>query len=285
MIRSVIALCIFLMELAEAPKPFVHLKVGGGFPEVEVSFLGTASHQLLRLAFFFGVYILPVVVLAVIVVAILGRLVSRRLRNSRHALFLRLYKARWSYIVYAAFAYGVWYLAVDNAGVIGYQWMSCVALWATIGYGASMIVKDIWHMFDHSPKKVEKAAAALSRISLIEFRRWKNGTAHVFIDGAEIQPERSLRVKDHGASGFEWGYGGPGPSQLALALMLEAGLSDKEALKRYQSFKSEWIAKLGWEGRIWGTDVHQWLRRQRRLRWLGWLGQLGRKGQLRAKTA
>ena len=107
---------------------------------------------------------------------------------------------------------------------------------------------------------------------------------YVLIDGADIHLERSLRVKDHSVPDFKWGYGGPGPSQLALALMLKAGLSDKRALRHYQSFKLEWVAKLGLEGRIWGTDVHQWLRQQRRLRWLGWLLWLGRKRLLRAKT-
>ena len=94
MIRSVIVLCIVLMELAEVPKPFVDLTVRGFSVVMDVQYLGTASHTLLQLAFFFGVYILPVVALTVIAVALAGRLVSRRLRNSRHALFLRLYKAR-----------------------------------------------------------------------------------------------------------------------------------------------------------------------------------------------
>ena len=257
------------------PKPFVTFKMFGWSMDIEVNYLGTASHPLMQLAYYLGVVALPFTLLAVIVVALVGRLASRRLRNSRHAWILGQYKGFWRYALYGGFAYGTWYVAMDWAELIGYQWMLSVVLWVAIGYGVSLLVKDFWYMFDHNPKKVE---GVLNRNSLIEFRRWKDGSPHVFIDGAEIQPECSLRVKDHGASGFEWGYGGPGPSQLALALMLEAGLSDKEALKRYQRFKLEYIVRLGWEGKIWGLDAHQWLKRQRRLRWLGWLRRKERAG-------
>jgi len=37
----------------------------------------------------------------------------------------------------------------------------------------------------------------------------------------KLTPERSLELADHSPSGFEWGYGGSGPAQLALALLLD----------------------------------------------------------------
>ena len=45
-------------------------------------------------------------------------------------------------------------------------------------------------------------------------------------------------------TGFEWGYGGSGPSQLALAIMLEVTDSDRRALNLYHDFKFDVIAGL-----------------------------------------
>lgn len=52
----------------------------------------------------------------------------------------------------------------------------------------------------------------------------------------EINPRYDLR--NHSPDGFEWGYGGSGPAQLALALCADAldGYADR-ALKVYQEFK------------------------------------------------
>ena len=49
---------------------------------------------------------------------------------------------------------------------------------------------------------------------------------------------------DHSPTGFSWGYGGSGPAQLALALLLEMGLSNAAALSCYQLFKLRFIAVL-----------------------------------------
>lgn len=51
-------------------------------------------------------------------------------------------------------------------------------------------------------------------------------------------------IRNHSPDGFAWGYSGSGPAQLALALLVSA-LNDKErALRLYQMFKSEFVAKL-----------------------------------------
>lgn len=68
-------------------------------------------------------------------------------------------------------------------------------------------------------------------------------TRQVFLDGLEIFPERSQKLFNHSPDGFNWGYGGSGPAQLALAVLLE--LYDEEtALNNYQHFKWEYIAVL-----------------------------------------
>ena len=49
---------------------------------------------------------------------------------------------------------------------------------------------------------------------------------------------------EHSSTGFEWGYGGSGPAQLALALLADH-LGDGElALSLHQEFKRVVIAKL-----------------------------------------
>ena len=71
--------------------------------------------------------------------------------------------------------------------------------------------------------------------------RW--ATRQVWIGEKELQPERSLHVRNHSPTGFSWGYGGIGPEQLALALLLE--LTDAaQALRWYQDVTSHVIAQL-----------------------------------------
>jgi len=58
----------------------------------------------------------------------------------------------------------------------------------------------------------------------------------------ELRPRFDLR--NHSPDGFNWGYGGSGPSQLALALLADALDSDKVALELYQQFKWAVVCRL-----------------------------------------
>jgi hypothetical protein len=49
--------------------------------------------------------------------------------------------------------------------------------------------------------------------------------------------------------GFEWGYGGSGPAQLALALLADTLGKGAQALKLHQEFKDRVVAKLPRDGR------------------------------------
>ncbi len=69
-------------------------------------------------------------------------------------------------------------------------------------------------------------------------------TRRVWIDGREVTPVRSWAVYNHSPDGFNWGYGGSGPAQLALAILLEAGVDDGAAYLRHQDFKREFVALL-----------------------------------------
>ncbi|MBZ5660022.1 MAG: DUF6166 domain-containing protein [Acidobacteriia bacterium] len=52
-------------------------------------------------------------------------------------------------------------------------------------------------------------------------------------------------LPNHSPTGFCWGYGGSGPAQLALAILLEHFHGDQErALALYQDFKWKVIAGL-----------------------------------------
>ena len=63
----------------------------------------------------------------------------------------------------------------------------------------------------------------------------------VTVNSRSLNPRLDLR--NHSPTGFEWGYGGSGPAQLALA-MLADHLGDEKAITLYQQFKEEVIAIL-----------------------------------------
>lgn len=76
--------------------------------------------------------------------------------------------------------------------------------------------------------------------------RYGLGTANVqVIEGEDrrvLDPRYDLR--NHSPDGFEWGYGGSGPAQLALAILADASANDEVALKHYQTVKARLIAPL-----------------------------------------
>lgn len=58
-----------------------------------------------------------------------------------------------------------------------------------------------------------------------------------------------LDLYPHSPAGFEWGYGGSGPSQLALALCADALGDGERALRVYQHFKWQHVLRFpqaGW---------------------------------------
>lgn len=79
----------------------------------------------------------------------------------------------------------------------------------------------------------------------------------------------TLEIVNHSPTGFEWGYGGSGPSQLALAIvywtLALATAADEEeaediALRYYQGFKEQFVAKFPKEGwQISSETVLSWL--------------------------
>jgi hypothetical protein len=67
-------------------------------------------------------------------------------------------------------------------------------------------------------------------------------TVSVTVNGCALNPR--LDLWNHSPSGFEWGYGGSGPAQLALAILADH-LGDGElAVELHQEFKFQVVARL-----------------------------------------
>ncbi|HEU6448902.1 MAG TPA: DUF6166 domain-containing protein [Verrucomicrobiae bacterium] len=72
--------------------------------------------------------------------------------------------------------------------------------------------------------------------------RRRFGATRVTVDGWKLKARLDLR--SHSPAEFEWGYGGSGPAQLALAILADHLQDDQEALNLYQRFKWNVIAGL-----------------------------------------
>lgn len=53
-----------------------------------------------------------------------------------------------------------------------------------------------------------------------------------------------LDLANHSPTGFDWGYRGSGPAQLALAIVADATGDDALALEVYQDFKAAIVAGM-----------------------------------------
>jgi hypothetical protein len=70
-------------------------------------------------------------------------------------------------------------------------------------------------------------------------------------DGKQRSLDPCFNIRNHSPDGFNWGYGGSGPAQLALAIMCDVfGTPKREERLRgihpvhYQDFKFAFVAKL-----------------------------------------
>lgn len=79
-------------------------------------------------------------------------------------------------------------------------------------------------------------------------------------DGVTFDPAPSQRLWNHSPDGFEWGYPGSGPSQLALALVFDATGDRDLTFAVYQDYKREVVCcwpKGGWKTTA--ADVRRWI--------------------------
>ena len=85
-------------------------------------------------------------------------------------------------------------------------------------------------------------------------------TERVWLDGKRLYPSKSQRVWNHSPDGFNWGYEGSGPAQLALAVLLELVPQDR-AVELHQEFKRDVIAALVQADFTVSIDLRPWLKK------------------------
>ena len=69
----------------------------------------------------------------------------------------------------------------------------------------------------------------------------------VTVDGRRLNPR--LDLWNHSPKGFEWGYGGSGPAQLALAILADHCGDDTAAFDFHHRFK--WAVVMKFTHRSW----------------------------------
>ena len=74
----------------------------------------------------------------------------------------------------------------------------------------------------------------------------QDGTLSVSVNGQPLN--QRLDLWNHSPTGFECGYSGSGPAQLALALLADHLNDDELAVALHQSFKREAVAGLSPQG-------------------------------------
>jgi hypothetical protein len=67
-------------------------------------------------------------------------------------------------------------------------------------------------------------------------------------DGTARDLPLRLDLRGHSPTGPEWGYGGSGPAQLALALAADVLGDDEEAQDVYQRLKARVVGRLPHDG-------------------------------------
>lgn len=84
----------------------------------------------------------------------------------------------------------------------------------------------------------------------------------VLRDGKELDPRPSQKLWNHSPDGFEWGYGGSGPAQLALALLFDVCHQAELSVKLHQDFKWEFVAKWDREWSIGSVEISDWIKKR-----------------------
>ncbi len=92
-------------------------------------------------------------------------------------------------------------------------------------------------------------------------KRSAEGGFLVYFDNEYLDPEPSLKLRNHSPDGFAYGYMGSGPSQLALALLLMV-TTPEIAVKHYMDFKTDYVSK--WKASIQQVDIEEWLQNKER---------------------
>lgn len=92
--------------------------------------------------------------------------------------------------------------------------------------------------------KLEKTTFAIAGvIAIIAGTRPSQALERLFVNGVEIKPEQSLKIRNHSPSGFAWGYSESGAAQTALAICLHIFQDAAVAEAVYQDFKVQFVSR------------------------------------------
>ena len=91
------------------------------------------------------------------------------------------------------------------------------------------------------------------------YRYQEAGKVIVTKDGKPLSPAPSQKLFNHSPDGFQWGYGGSGPAQLALALLLDVTDDPELSVRLHQTFKRHFVVAWGVKWQIWSDDIKTWI--------------------------
>ena len=116
------------------------------------------------------------------------------------------------------------------------------------------------------PKKKLKPEVELAQSTIVYRGKGAPGLRPTLVTCTDMGGEHQLpiepsqRIRKHSIE-FSWGYGGSGPAQLALAILLDVTGKLVEAEENYQDFKFEFVAKWDQHGdwAIGDYTIWRWL--------------------------
>lgn len=82
----------------------------------------------------------------------------------------------------------------------------------------------------------------------------------IFLGKKPLSAKHSKKVYNHSPDGFAWGYGGSGPAQLALAILLTR-TDEETAVKLHQDFKADFVAKWPQYDFEVGVAIDKWIKK------------------------
>ena len=98
---------------------------------------------------------------------------------------------------------------------------------------------------------------------MIHYRGYRHtgglGPQLVTKDDDILNPTPIHKIWYHSPDGFNWGYEGSGPAQLALALLYDVTKDKDIAVRLHQEFKRDYVAAWGDTWEITDADIRGWV--------------------------
>jgi len=96
-------------------------------------------------------------------------------------------------------------------------------------------------------------------MNIYKGKKINNGVGGQTVFVNDVLLNKCHDVCNHSPDGFNWGYGGSGAAQLALAILVDYfKKKKKKALINYQQFKWDFISKFGEEWELTTNQIENW---------------------------